>query len=49
MRLGQSGAVAVSDFGTGVGDVLCRLAGADDLAFLAAMLGEAAVWRLAGC
>jgi GNAT superfamily N-acetyltransferase len=29
----------------GVGDVHCRPAGVEDLAFLATMLGEAAVWR----
>ena len=45
MLTGQAGAVAVSDLGQGSGDVRCRPAGADDVAFLAAMLGEAAVWR----
>ncbi len=43
--IGQSGAMAVSDVDTGVGDVRYRPAGTDDLPFLAAMLGEAAVWR----
>ena len=37
--------MAVSDFGSSVSDVRCRPAGAEDLTFLAAMLGEAAVWR----
>jgi len=32
-------------FGKRVRDVRCRPAGAEDLTFLAAMLGEAAVWR----
>ena len=46
MLVGQSGVVAVDDLGKAVGDVGCRPAGLDDLGFLAAMLGEAAVWRL---
>ena len=45
MPVGQSGAVAVDDLGNPVGHVRCRPAGLDDLGFLAAMLGEAAVWR----
>jgi hypothetical protein len=43
--IGQPGAMAVSDFGNSVSDVRCRPAGTEDLTFLAAMLGEAAVWR----
>ena len=41
----RCGAVTVSDAEKGSGDVQCRPAGAGDLAFLATMLGEAAVWR----
>jgi hypothetical protein len=37
--------VAVDDPAKAVGDVRCRPAGPGDLDFLAAMLGEAAVWR----
>jgi len=37
--------VTVDDLGKAVGEVRCRRAGFDDLGFLAAMLGEAAVWR----
>jgi ribosomal protein S18 acetylase RimI-like enzyme len=45
MPFGQSVAMAANDPGDRVGHVQVRPAGADDLAFLAAMLGEAAVWR----
>lgn len=37
--------MAGGDLGKGVADVRYRPAGDDDLPFLAAMLGEAAVWR----
>jgi hypothetical protein len=37
--------VTVSDLDEGVRDVRCRPAGAGDVTVLAAMLGEAAVWR----
>ena len=37
--------MALSDFEKKVKDVRCRPAGAEDFTFLAAMLGEAAVWR----
>ena len=45
MPVGQSGAVADGDLDEGMRDVRCRRAGAGDLTFLTAMLGEAAVWR----
>ena len=37
--------MVVGDFGNSVSAVRCRPAGTEDLTFLAAMLGEAAVWR----